>query len=68
MGQGYVDIYLLPVRADRLDEYREQAMTFGAIVKEYGGIADMSAMRYGGFETFVNPERHGRRRSARADP
>jgi uncharacterized protein YbaA (DUF1428 family) len=55
MGQGYVDIYLLPVRADRLDEYREQAMTFGAIVKEYGGIADMSAMRYGGFETFVNP-------------
>jgi uncharacterized protein YbaA (DUF1428 family) len=112
MGQGYVDIYLLPVRADRLDEYREQAMTFGAIVKECGGlgyrefraddvgdaftpgdgltmtaavaefdsrehrdevmakvmqdprvgeqtegeqIADMSAMRYGGFETFVNP-------------
>ena len=114
MGQGYVDIYLLPVRDDRMDEYREQATDFGAIVKEYGGlnyrefraddvgdgftpgdgltmtaavvefdsrehrddvmakvmqdprvaekteeedeqIADMSAMRYGGFETFVNP-------------
>ena len=112
MGQGYVDIYLLPVRDERLGEYREQATTFGAIVKEYGGlgyrefraddadggfatddgltmtaavaefesrehrdevmgkvmddprvgamteaeqIADMSAMRYGGFETFVDP-------------
>ena len=110
MGAAYVDIYLLPVRANRLDDYREQATTFGAIVKEYGGlsyrefraddvgdgfatddgltmtaalvefesrahrdevmgkvmedprvvamtegeqIADMSAMRYGGFKTFV---------------
>ena len=111
---GYVDIYLLPVRDDRLDEYAEQATTFGAVVKEYGGLgyrefraddvgdafpaedgltmtaavaefdsrehrdevmgkvmkdprvvamtegdddqlADMSAMRYGGFETFVEP-------------
>jgi uncharacterized protein YbaA (DUF1428 family) len=112
MGQGYVDIYLLPVPDERLDEYREQATSFGAIVKEYGGlgyrefraddpeggfatddgltmtaavaefesrehrdevmgkvmkdprvvamteaeqIADMNAMRYGGFETFVEP-------------
>jgi uncharacterized protein YbaA (DUF1428 family) len=109
---GYVDIYLLPVREERLDEYRDQATSFGAIVKEYGGlgyrefraddvehgfatddgltmtaavaefesrehrdevmgkvmedprvvamsegdqIADMSAMQYGGFETFVEP-------------
>jgi uncharacterized protein YbaA (DUF1428 family) len=109
---GYVDIYLLPVRDDRLNDYAEQATSFGAIVKEYGGLgyrefraddveggfaaddgltmtaaiaefesrehrdevmgkvmedprvvamtegeqlADMSAMRYGGFETFVEP-------------
>ena len=38
MGQGYVDIYLLPVRDERLGEYREQATTFGAIVKDYGGL------------------------------
>jgi uncharacterized protein YbaA (DUF1428 family) len=112
MGEGYVDIYLLPVPEDRLDEYREHATTFGRIVKEYGGlnyrefrsddaeggfavedglvmtaavaefesrdhrdevmgkvmqddrvtgntdadqITDMSRMRYGGFETFVDP-------------
>jgi uncharacterized protein YbaA (DUF1428 family) len=112
MGQGYVDIYLLPVRDERMEDYREQATTFGAIVKEHGGLgyrefraddvregfaaddgltmtaavvefdsrahrdevmekviedprvaamteaeqlADMSAMRYGGFETFVEP-------------
>jgi uncharacterized protein YbaA (DUF1428 family) len=114
MGAGYVDIYLLPVREERISEYGERATTFGAIVKEYGGlgyrefraddvgegfateggltmtaavaefdsrahrdevmenvmkdprvvamtedeeeqIADMSAMRYGGFETFVAP-------------
>lgn len=109
---GYVDIYLLPVPDERLGEYSEQATTFGAIVKEYGGlgyrefraddvgegfaagdgltmtaavaefdsrahrdevmgkvmedprvgamtdgeqITDLSAMRYGGFETFVEP-------------
>jgi uncharacterized protein YbaA (DUF1428 family) len=112
MEMGYVDIYLLPVPEGRLDDYREQATSFGTIVKEYGGlsyrefraddaaggfavnaglimtaavaefesrahrddvmgkvmadprvvamtegedIADMSAMRYGGFETFVEP-------------
>ena len=38
MGAGYVDIYLLPVREERLGEYSEQATTFGAIVKEYGGL------------------------------
>jgi uncharacterized protein YbaA (DUF1428 family) len=109
---GYVDIYLLPVRAARLDDYKRQAETFGAVAKEIGAlsyrefraddlgesftvgdgevltaavvefesrahrddvmgkvladprvvalaegdeIADMSQMRYGGFETFVNP-------------
>lgn len=112
MGQGYVDIYLLPVPEDRLDAYREQATIFGTVVEELGGlgyrefraddveggfsvedglvmtaavaefesrehrddvmekvmkdgrvtaltggdqIADMSRMRYGGFETFVDP-------------
>lgn len=112
MSQGYVDIYLLPVREDRLDDYREQATIFGTVVEEHGGlsyrefrgedvegglaveeglvmtaamaefesrahrdevmgkvmqdlrvtaltegdqIADMSRMRYGGFETFVVP-------------
>ena len=111
MGQGYVDIYLLPVPEDRIDDYREQALVFGAVVKEHGGlsyrefrgddveggfsvedglvmtaavaefetrahrdevmekvmqdprvtamtdgedITDMSRMRYGGFETFVD--------------
>ena len=112
MSHGYVDIYLLPVPEDRLDEYREQATTFGTVVEELGGlnyrefraddaeggfavedglvmtaavaefesrehrdevmekvlkdprlsgfeesedITDMSRMRYGGFETFVDP-------------
>ena len=108
----YIDLYLLPVREDRLDDYRDQALAFGAVVREHGalsyrefraddlgdgfsaaagdgllltaavveftsrahrdevmgkaladprvgsvmqadGLADMSAMRYGGFETFV---------------
>jgi uncharacterized protein YbaA (DUF1428 family) len=110
---GYVDLYLLPVPDERMDEYREKASIFGAIVKEHGGggyrefraedvgegfaagegltmtaalaefdsrehrdevmglvmedprvvamteegdqLTDMSAMRYGGFETFVEP-------------
>jgi uncharacterized protein YbaA (DUF1428 family) len=112
MTMGYVDLYLLPVPEDRLNDYAEEATTFGAIVKEHGGLsyrefraddvgesfatddgltmtaavaefnsrehrdevmdkvmkdprvvekaeddqlADMSAMRYGGFETFVEP-------------
>ena len=112
---GYVDIYLLPVRTERLGDYSKHATLFGAIVKEYGArgyrefraddigegfsaeegltmtaalaefdsrehrdevmgrvmedprvvsmaeggegkeLADMDAMRYGGFETFVSP-------------
>jgi uncharacterized protein YbaA (DUF1428 family) len=108
--QGYVDIYLLPIPATKVDEYVEQAMTFGTVAREHGAlsyrefraddvgdgfatsdgqlltaavvefnsrehrddvmgkvmsdprvtamasaeqIADMSQMRYGGFETFV---------------
>jgi uncharacterized protein YbaA (DUF1428 family) len=108
---GYVDIYLLPVRAARLEDYKRQAETFGAVARELGAlsyrefrgddlgerfavgegevltaavaefesrahrdevmgkvmqdprvvaltegdeIADMSGMRYGGFETFVD--------------
>jgi uncharacterized protein YbaA (DUF1428 family) len=43
MGQGYVDIYLLPVPEDRLDEYRHHATTFGRIVKEYGGLSYRSS-------------------------
>jgi len=108
-GVGYVDIYLLPIPADRVDEYRAQATNSGSVVRELGGlsyrefrgddlgeaftkiadadlltaavaefesrahrdqvmaavmedprvtamlepVADMSRMRYGGFETFV---------------
>jgi len=110
---GYVDIYLLPVRAARLEDYKRQAETFGAVARERGAlsyrefrgddlaegfsvgdgelltaavvefesrahrdevmgnvmadprvvalsegddqIADMSQMRYGGFETIVAP-------------
>ena len=108
---GYVDIYLLPVPAARLEDYKRQAETFGAVAREHGAlsyrefrgddlaerfpvgegevltaavaefdsrahrdevmgkvmadprvaaleqadpIADMSQMRYGGFETFVD--------------
>ena len=109
--QGYVDLYLLPVRAQTIDAYRDYATAFGEIVVEHGGLryrefrgddlgdrfpvgedelmtaaiveftsrghrdevmekvmsdarveaftggddlADMSKMRYGGFETFVS--------------
>lgn len=111
-GKGYVDVYLLPVRADRLDDYRRQATIFGSVAREHGALryrefrgddlggwlpaeegrvltvavaefasrahrdevmakvledprvtavmgdeqlADMDQMRYGGFETFVEP-------------
>ncbi len=37
--QGYVDIYLLPVPKANLDSYREQALMFGQVVLEYGGLA-----------------------------
>ena len=109
--QGYVDLYLLPVRAQTIDAYRDHATAFGEIVVEHGALsyrefrgddlgdrfpasegelmtaavveftsrehrdevmakvmsdarveastggddlADMSKMRYGGFETFVS--------------
>jgi uncharacterized protein YbaA (DUF1428 family) len=108
-SEGYVDLYLLPVPADKLDEYAGQASTFGAVAREHGAlsyrefrvddpgegfgtaegvvqtaavagfrsrehrdevmgkvmadprvtalegdtVADMTQMRYGGFETFV---------------
>ncbi len=37
--EGYVDLYLLPVREARLEEYREKAMTFGSVVKEHGALS-----------------------------
>ena len=36
---GYIDLYLLPVREDRIEEYREQASAFGAVVKEKGALS-----------------------------
>ncbi len=36
---GYVDIYLLPVPEKNLDAYREQATTFGLVLKEYGALS-----------------------------
>jgi uncharacterized protein YbaA (DUF1428 family) len=36
--EGYVDLYLLPVGADSLDAYRQQATLFGQVVKEHGGL------------------------------
>ena len=36
--QGYVDLYLLPVPAARLEQYREQATTFGRVAREYGAL------------------------------
>jgi uncharacterized protein YbaA (DUF1428 family) len=35
----YVDIYLLPVPEARLNEYREQAATFGAVAREHGALS-----------------------------
>lgn len=34
--KGYVDLYLLPVPQDKIEEYRELAMTFGGVAKEHG--------------------------------
>lgn len=34
--KGYVDLYLLPVPAQRIDEYRQLAITFGGVAKEHG--------------------------------
>ncbi len=38
-SEGYVDLYLLPVPAARLDEYRRQATAFGEVAKEHGALA-----------------------------
>ena len=36
---GYADIYLLPVPEKNIDVYREQATTFGLVLKEYGALS-----------------------------
>ena len=36
---GYVDIYLLPVPAARLEDYKRQAETFGAVARELGALS-----------------------------
>ena len=38
-SEGYVDLYLLPVPATRLDEYRRQASAFGEVAREHGALA-----------------------------
>ncbi len=35
----YVDGYLIPVKADRLEDYRRMAQTAGAIWREHGALA-----------------------------
>jgi len=35
----YVDIYLLPVPEAHLEGYREQAVAFGAVAREYGALS-----------------------------
>ena len=37
-AKGYVDIYLLPVREESIEAYREQATTFGSVAKEHGAL------------------------------
>jgi uncharacterized protein YbaA (DUF1428 family) len=37
--QGYVDIYLLPVREATIDAYRDQATTFGQVAKDHGALS-----------------------------
>ena len=36
---GYIDLYLLPIQEARIEEYREQASAFGAVVKEKGALS-----------------------------
>jgi len=35
-NQGYIDLYLLPVKKDDLDVYKDQATEFGEVMLEYG--------------------------------
>ena len=37
--QGYVDIYLLPVRAGSIEEYADQATTFGEVARDHGALS-----------------------------
>lgn len=37
--KGYVDLYLLPVPEEKIEEYRQLAMTFGGVAKEHGALA-----------------------------
>ena len=39
MPETYVDLYLLPVPANNLDAYREQAITFGRVAKQHGALS-----------------------------
>jgi uncharacterized protein YbaA (DUF1428 family) len=36
---GYVDIYTLPVPKANIEEYRQQATTFGTVAKELGALS-----------------------------
>ncbi len=36
---GYIDLYLLPIVEARIEEYRQQASAFGAVVKEKGALS-----------------------------
>ena len=36
---SYIDLYLLPVREDKLDAYREQATAFGRVAREHGALS-----------------------------
>ena len=38
-AQGYIDLYLLPVREQSLDPYREQAAAFGTVTLEHGALS-----------------------------
>lgn len=36
---GYIDLYLLPVPKANIEPYKEQALSFGTIAKEYGALS-----------------------------
>jgi uncharacterized protein YbaA (DUF1428 family) len=38
-GDGYVDLYLLPVPETNLDAYRPQALLFGTVAREHGALS-----------------------------
>ncbi len=53
---GYVDLYLLPVPEARMDAYRGHATTFGAVVKEHGGLGYREFRAEDAGEGFSAPE------------